>query len=123
MQVTGLANALFNFRGRPTVFGEAECGAEGECENKNIVQYRAEEDEWVKVGEMRQSRILHDVIVMPDRICDSFGGGGGGGEGTTLGPEEDADTYGSTLQTGEGNLGERAALIVGGVKNPAQVTN
>ncbi len=36
----GLPNAMWSFRGRPTVFGSNECDDQGDCSNKKIVQVR-----------------------------------------------------------------------------------
>ena len=63
-------NALFLHQGKPTIFGNTKCSAEGDCENKQIIQYDTDNDEWVEIGEMLQSRSYHTAIPVPRSMCD-----------------------------------------------------
>ncbi len=113
--VARMPNEMFSFRGRPTVFGYPTCGSEGSCVNKDIVQYLAESDEWVKIGEMLETRTLHEVVTLPSSACENFV------SGTT--PQSSSTTASVTTEepvVGESTLGQSAALIVGGVKSSVE---
>ena len=64
--ITGLtnqANAMWAFRGKPTIFGQGRCDEDdSNCANDDIVQYRPDRNEWINVGRMMHPRALHEVI-------------------------------------------------------------
>ncbi len=54
-------DALYTFRGAPTMFGGAVCDSELTCEYREVLQYDSEEDLWVSLGNMMESRGFHEV--------------------------------------------------------------
>jgi len=68
-------NELYSFRGKPTVFGTCKnCDDPNDltAEHKEIIQYLEEDDEWITIGYMQESRIDNLVIEVPISFCDSF---------------------------------------------------
>ena len=64
-------NTIHSLWGKPTIFGNNNnCDTSGQCENREIIQYDVDTDNWEVIGMMRNSRTLHDVIEIPDSICD-----------------------------------------------------
>ncbi len=108
-RVAGLTNSMFTFQGKPTVFGVPSCKSEGVCTYRSIIQYNPDNDEWVNIGEMRDSRRFHTVVAMPSSVCDNFDLGSTPDPMTTLGQGADP----------ESSLGQRAALVIGGQKDAA----
>ena len=66
------ANAMFTFRGKPTIFGNAKCGTDGACPYKGVVQYDAETDKWIDLGDMLIERQMHSIVEVPSTFCDYF---------------------------------------------------
>jgi len=64
-------NALFSFRGKPTVFGTCE-----DCNNADeptqILQFQLETLEWWYIGDMLEARDRHEVVEVPLSFCDAF---------------------------------------------------
>jgi len=58
----GLPNAMWSFRGKPTIFGAPRCTDEGRCFNDVIMQYQPESDTWRELGGMAKARTMHQVI-------------------------------------------------------------
>lgn len=52
----GVVNAMWSFRGRPTIFGGSVCQPDGSCKNTRIMQYVPENDDWIELGHMITSR-------------------------------------------------------------------
>ena len=66
-------NTIHSLWGKPTIFGNSNnCDVTGKCDNKEIIQYDVDDDNWEVIGVMRESRTLHDVIEIPDSICDKI---------------------------------------------------
>ncbi len=61
--------ALFNFRGRPTIFGNPSCDSQGECVYLDVIQYNPGTNSWDNLGEMLHSRELHTVVEVPESFC------------------------------------------------------
>ena len=66
------ANAMFTFRGKPTIFGNARCGVNGQCPYTGVTQYDSQRDLWVDLGDMVIERQMHEVIEVPRAFCDYF---------------------------------------------------
>ena len=61
-----------SFRGRPTVFGQPVCNIDGTCEYKMIYQYDPFNDQWIKLGEMTDSKLYFDYVEVPKSFCDRW---------------------------------------------------
>ena len=70
--ITGPPRALFEFRGLPAVFGHPVCGADGECYEKDVIQYDPDSNDWIRIGEMAEARSFHEVVKVPGEVCDHF---------------------------------------------------
>ncbi len=51
-----LTNAIWSFRGAPTVFGAPSCDDTFTCNNTNVVRYDSDQDEWMVIGYMSTER-------------------------------------------------------------------
>ncbi len=58
-----LADALYSFRGSPTIFGSPVCDEKGECEYREVLWYDRDDDIYVSLGNMREQRFNHEVSV------------------------------------------------------------
>ena len=106
IMIRGLAdpNAMYSWRGRPTIFGSPMCDEEVNCEYKEINQYMSGRNEWVKIGEMNQPRVTHEVIEIPPELCNT-------GTATTAAPiMTDAPTTMAPQDY------DTVALIIGGTQ-------
>ncbi len=65
--------ALWSFRGRPTVFGSPRCNGSGSssCSSVEVAQYSPEADRWEAVGRMRRPRTYHEVVEVPGFFCEA----------------------------------------------------
>ncbi len=63
-------NALYNFRGKATLFGNGDCDEEGICTSTDVLQYDPDQDLWISMGRMIKSRTMHSVIEVPKTFCD-----------------------------------------------------
>ncbi len=63
-------DAVWKFRGKPTVFGSTVCEGDGTCIYTGIEQYDLDTNTWVHLGRMTQTRVFHDVIEVPVSFCD-----------------------------------------------------
>ena len=68
--ISGMTNAMWTFRGRPTIFGHPVCDNDGMCENKEVWQYNPDKDMWEHLGDMLHSRTYTTVIEVPGEWCD-----------------------------------------------------
>ncbi len=62
-------DALFGYRGQPTIFGNPTCNSEDECEGLDVIQYDSDENAWYNIGEMTQQRRFHTVFEVPSSFC------------------------------------------------------
>ncbi len=99
------ADALYNFRGKPTTFGAPTCDSDIACEYTEINQYHSNTNQWVKIGNLRQSRGFHEVIEIPLEFCQS------NVNATTTTTVMPAVSTTATPQA------DTAAMIIGGVTN------
>ncbi len=65
-------NAMWSFRGRPTIFGNPVCDIEQNCLYNRVIQYVPESDEWIQLGTMTRSRTFHVIVEVPISYCDQF---------------------------------------------------
>jgi hypothetical protein len=79
---------MWSFRDRPTIFGNPVCDDAGECENREVIQYMWETDEWVSLGFMGEPHTYHEVIEVSGTYCDSF-----------VDPTTTSTTTSTTMQT------------------------
>ena len=105
-----MPNSMFQFQGRPTVFGAPQCNSLSECTYDQVLQYVPETNDWINLGAMSHPRRLHEVVEVPASFCDMLNDG----LPTTTEP---ADV---TLHPGPGV--ETAALIVGGYNYQTSIT-
>ena len=61
--------AMFSIGGRPTAFAGLSC-VENPVECGQVVQYEADRDEWVKIGELGVARHYHEVVEVPKEFCN-----------------------------------------------------
>ncbi len=61
MDIVADPNALFTFRGAPTFFGGTVCDEDGYCEYREVQQYDSDQDLWITIGSMMESRSLHEA--------------------------------------------------------------
>ena len=67
---TTSSSGIWSYQGAPTIFGQPICDINKNCPAVGIMQYRAEIDEWVKLGEFRLPRTYATVIEVPQKFCD-----------------------------------------------------
>ncbi len=65
-----MPDALWSFRGKPTVFGSTVCDGLGNCEFRGVEQYDVDTDMWINIGEMIQTRTFHEVVEVPVSFCE-----------------------------------------------------
>ena len=67
-----VARNLFEFRGLPTIFGVRPCSNLNfeECVPNEVWQFQPEENAWIKLGEMSEGKVYHDMIEIPSSVCD-----------------------------------------------------
>ncbi len=63
-------DAVWSFRGKPTVFGSTVCDGEGNCKYTGVEQYDVDMDKWIHLGELTQTRTFHDVVEVPVSFCE-----------------------------------------------------
>ena len=73
VSIAGVTNALWTFRGKPTIFGHPVCDDVGRCEFKEVWQYDPDMDIWEPIGEMLHSRTYTTVIEVPAEWCEVLG--------------------------------------------------
>ena len=69
--IHALPNAMWSFRGLPTIFGHTKCDDNAVCDNSLVFQYHPHIDEWVQIGTMN-SRRSHEVVEVPGDFCDNL---------------------------------------------------
>ncbi len=99
------ADALYNFRGKPTTFGAPTCDSDIICKYTEINQYHSNVNQWVKIGNLQQSRGFHEVVEIPPEFCQ-----------TIADPTTTTTVMQHTSTTAFPEY-ETAALIIGGVIN------
>ncbi len=99
------ADALFSFRGRPTVFGHPVCDGAGDCEYKEILQFNELSSSWDTLGMMLDNRQLHEVIEVPAEICEGI-----------FPPEQSTVPPPPTTEPAPAEI-ETVAMIIGGFWN------
>lgn len=67
--VAEVPNAMWSFRGLPTIFGSPVCNDVGACTNSVVRQYSPSSDEWVNLGLMSEARLYHTVVEVPRQFC------------------------------------------------------
>ncbi len=63
-------DAVWKFRGKPTIFGSTVCEGDGTCIYTGIEQYDLNTNTWKHLGRLTQTRVFHDVIEVPASFCD-----------------------------------------------------
>ena len=63
-------NAMWSFRGLPTIFGMSACDGGSVCDNRDVIQYDPQTNAWVNLGAMVHSRTNHDVVEVPASYCN-----------------------------------------------------
>jgi len=71
---TESTNALFTFQGKPTIFGTNTCEQcdDDQRPHTEVLQYQPDDDTWVIIGNMLESRELHEVVQVPSSFCSFF---------------------------------------------------
>jgi len=65
-------SSLFQYEGKPTLFGVCK-GCDPNWEYMvDILQYEPADNDWHKIGELLTPRFYHTVIEMPNSVCDSL---------------------------------------------------
>ncbi len=64
-------NQMTSFRGKPTVFGNTVCDAEGECVQEEVIQYNEDTDSWKRIGEMLHYRGFSTIVEVPQEFCEA----------------------------------------------------
>ncbi len=62
-------NAVYDFRGKATIFGNTVCDGKGLCQYTEVIQYDSNTNSWIPLGNMVQSRKFHAVIEVPVDFC------------------------------------------------------
>ncbi len=100
-------DAMYNFRGKPTIFGNPLCGDEGACEFTEVLQYSSDTNTWESLGKLLQSRLYHEVIEVPGEFCEEFAS-------STASPSTTGTTLATTTESPTETI-ESVAMIIGGL--------
>ena len=65
-------NAMWSFRGLPTIFGVPSCDGADVCENRDVIQYDPQLNKWTTLGSMVHSRSNHEVIEVSASFCNEL---------------------------------------------------
>ena len=68
-------NAIWSFRGKPTLFGYPDCEEADGCTTRNntqVFQYDIDADEWHPIGELTLGTKFHSVVEVPGEFCDAW---------------------------------------------------
>ncbi len=68
--IADVTNAMYSFRGSPTIFGFPNCNAEGFCPSDGVLQYDQDNDRWELLGSIDVQRRMHTVVEVPGEWCD-----------------------------------------------------
>ena len=63
-------NAIWKFRGKPTVFGNTVCDGQANCDYTGVVQYDVDTDRWYDLGTLQRSRKYHHMVEVPVSFCE-----------------------------------------------------
>ena len=64
-------NVMWQFRGKPTIFGNRICDGQGQdCRRSGVSQYNPEDDAWHSLGDMLMDRRYQEVIEVPRSVCN-----------------------------------------------------
>ncbi len=110
------ADAIYNFRGKTTIFGAPSCDSDINCKYDEIIQYDPDDDRWVKLGNMLEPRLLHAVIEVPVEFCDSIATSTTSSAPTTEQSTSTRPTQSTSTPPPE--TFDTVAMVIGGVSNP-----
>ncbi len=99
------SDSLHTFRGKPTYFGAPTCDENVECRYTEILQYQDRNFDWIKLGNMVESRRNHEVIEIPAEFCQT----GATTTTTTVAPATTNNPPADQIDT--------VAMIIGGAAN------
>jgi len=62
-------NSMHTWQGRATIFNNPNCDESSNCLYENVIQYDPEEDKWVTLGKLQQSRNFYEMLEVPRSFC------------------------------------------------------